>query len=169
MKVHQLMTGPASTCTSRDSLERAAQLLWENDCGLLPVVDDAGRVTAVITDRDICMGAYTRGKRLAEMKVADSMSRNVVTCRRDDDVAVAVQRMVEHAVRRLPVVDEKNRIQGVLSLGDLARAGARDKDVSRAAVRVLTAVTQPRPARKAPVRQKDRGEVLLASEVEREC
>jgi CBS domain-containing protein len=181
MKVQQLMTTPAHTCGPLDSLERAAQLLWEHDCGVLPVVDAEGRVDAVITDRDICMGAYTRGKRLADMKVADSMTRKVVSCRPDDDVGEVAQRMATHAVRRLPVVDGDGRIRGILSLNDLARTGTRDKDTARAAERVLAAVSQSRPAAaraaqtatRAPdspaERQQARAATLLSTNVDREC
>ncbi|HEX6810382.1 MAG TPA: CBS domain-containing protein [Planctomycetota bacterium] len=185
MKVHQLMNGPGRTCGPRDSLQRAAQLLWEHDCGMLPVVDDTGRVRGVITDRDICMGAYTRGECLSDLTVAKSMSPTVVTCRPDDDVAVAAQRMAENAVRRLPVVDDKGRVQGVLSLNDLARAGAKDKDAAQAAGRVLEMVSRPRPAaapaRPGAVRQDagtratppppatTRGAALLASKIDSEC
>jgi CBS domain-containing protein len=159
--------------------------MWEHDCGVLPVVDDKDRVRGVITDRDICMSAYTRGHRLSDLRVANSMSPTVVSCQPDDDVAVAAQRMAEHAVRRLPVVDDKGRIQGIVSLNDLARAGARDRDVAKAASSVLELVCRPRPAaeraRPAAVRQDTatcavpqppattRSSVLLASKIDNEC
>jgi CBS domain-containing protein len=120
--VRDVMTAPAHACHARDSLERAAQLLWEHDCGCLPVVDTDGRVLAMITDRDICMAAYTRGRPLGEMYVKDSMSRSLVSCRPDDALAQAARRMSEHGIRRLAVTDEAGRLEGILSVNDLACA-----------------------------------------------
>ena len=138
MKVSELMSSPARTCCARDSLEHAAQLLWDHDCGILPVVDGDGRALAVITDRDVCMGAYTRGGRLAELHVADSMSSSVVKCRADDDIGVAAQRMVAHAIRRLPVTDEIGKVIGVLSMHDFVLNGGHHA-ATGAALRVLAA------------------------------
>jgi predicted transcriptional regulator len=60
-RIEKLMHRPVVTCHVNDSLANAARLLWEQDCGALPVVDERGRVVAMITDRDICMVAYTQG------------------------------------------------------------------------------------------------------------
>lgn len=139
MKVRDLMTSPAITCTAQDSLEVAARLLWEHDSGFLPVVDRHGRVGAAITDRDICMAAYTQGRRLSDMRVADSMSKTIVACRPEDDVATAVEHMQSNRVRRLPVVDDDGRACGVLSLNDLATRMASDAVGGSMALQVLRA------------------------------
>lgn len=150
MRVREIMSSPAITCRTQDTLEQAARLLWEHDCGILPVLDKDGRVGSTITDRDICMGAYTRGRRLADLHVADSMSDRLVTCRADDDVAAAAALMTEHQVRRLVVVERDGRIAGLLSLNDLARAAPRDATVGREALRVMTAVCQKQTAQASP-------------------
>jgi CBS-domain-containing membrane protein len=144
MRIHEVMSSPAHTCRPQDSLESAARMLWEHDCGMLPVVDRHGKVTAAITDRDICMGALTRGQRLADLRVADSMSRRVVTCTMDEDAAVAAQRMAEHQLHRMPVLDTQGMLRGVVSLNDLALAGEHDTGVGRAAARVLVAACRHR-------------------------
>jgi CBS domain-containing protein len=59
-----LMTTNAKSCGTMDNLERAAQIMWENDCGVVPVVDGSERVVGMVTDRDICMAAYTQGQPL---------------------------------------------------------------------------------------------------------
>lgn len=122
LKVSDVMSPLVHTCRLEDSLERAAQLLWENDCGCLPIVDGNGAVQAMITDRDICMAAYTSGCSLSELGVPTSMSSGLVVCAPDDELAMAAERMVEHQVRRLPVVDEGGRLQGLLSVNDMACA-----------------------------------------------
>lgn len=149
MRVQQLMTKVVHTCQPQDSLETAARKLWEHDCGVLPVVDKEGRVGATITDRDICMGALTRGGRLADLRVADSMSGQLFTCRPDDDVAVAAQQMAAQRVRRLPVLDGEGRLCGILSLNDLAIAAPRNASVGKHALDALSAVCAPRSAREA--------------------
>lgn len=120
ISVKDVMTSAVHTCRVDDSLDRAAQLLWEHDCGCLPVVDTEGVVRSMITDRDICMAAYTGGRPLRELRVVDSMSRGLVVCSPDDELSAAAGRMAEHQVRRLPVVDDAGRVQGVLSVNDLA-------------------------------------------------
>jgi CBS-domain-containing membrane protein len=137
MKVRELMTFPVHTCRPQDSLASAAQLLWEHDCGMLPVVDQGGRVGAAITDRDICMGAYTRGRPLDELRVSDSMSREIVTCGADDEIEVAAERMAQGQLYRLPVVDADQRLCGIVSLNDLVHASEQDGKLAREALRVL--------------------------------
>lgn len=126
MKVRDVMTAPALCCRPEDSDDRAAQLLWENDCGVLPVVDGDGRAVGMVTDRDLCMAAYTRGRGLADLSVAEAMSREVFGCEEDDSIEDALQVMRQHGVRRLPVLDEDARIVGLLSMNDLVRAVTRD-------------------------------------------
>lgn len=150
MNVRQLMSSPATSCSPDDSLSHAAHLLWEHDCGMLPVVDRAGRLGATITDRDVCMGAYTKGRRLGELRVADSMSHRLVTCRDDDSIATAARTMIDHRVRRLPVVDADGKLCGVLSLNDLARAAPKDPAVGREVLQILTAVCTKPAAVPAP-------------------
>ncbi len=144
MKIRELMSSPAYSVEPQDSLERAAQLLWEHDVGMVPVVDPDGRVRAAITDRDICMATYLRGSRLADLRVADSMSRGCVTCRPDDDVESAAQRMAQHQLHRLPVVDAAGKAIGVISLNDLALASADSSRCGHDALKALVALSQHR-------------------------
>lgn len=150
MKIKNLMTSPAVTVQPADSLAHAANLLWNHDCGTLPVVDKEGRVGAMVTDRDICVAAWSTGKPLAELRVQDAMSKSVVSVRADDDVGLAVDRMAMHQVHRLPVVDEHDRPVGVLSLNDLARRGDKDPQLGKRALQVMAAVcrlrSEPMPA-----------------------
>jgi Mg/Co/Ni transporter MgtE len=67
--VRDLMTTAVRSCTTGDNLQRAAQIMWESDCGVVPVVDRDGRLVGMITDRDICMAAYTQGKPLSHIGV----------------------------------------------------------------------------------------------------
>ena len=125
MKVSELMTKEVKACHRYDSLNRAAQLMWENDCGSVPVVDADRKVIGMLTDRDICMAAYTQGVALSEVSVGNVMSRNVCICNPSDNIASAAERMRERQLRRLPVVDEQEVLVGILSMSDIAREAER--------------------------------------------
>lgn len=125
MKVSDLMTKQVRACHQHDSLNRAAQLMWENDCGAVPVIDSDLKVIGMLTDRDICMAAYTRGLALADASVGSVMSRDVCICNPSDNIPAAAERMRERQIRRLPVIDDDQRLVGILSMSDIARATDR--------------------------------------------
>jgi CBS domain-containing protein len=136
MRVAQLMTKEVRFCHPSSSLHEAARLMWEGDCGFVPVTEEGGtRVVGVITDRDVCMAAYTRGQSLQSQSVRDAMARQVRSCRSDATVEQAEAIMREAQVRRLPVVDGAGQLIGVLSLSDLAREAARERGERRQDVR----------------------------------
>ncbi|HVZ72914.1 MAG TPA: CBS domain-containing protein [Polyangia bacterium] len=124
MKITDLMTADVATCAPTDSLNRAAQLMWERRCGCIPVVDAAAKVVGVVTDRDVCMSAYTQGRRLDDVAVSTAMSRPARTCPPTTTVEDAEDLMMAYGVRRLVVVDAEERALGVLSLDDVAKSGA---------------------------------------------
>lgn len=149
----QLMSQPVAFCYTSDNLEQAARLMWETDCGALPIIDLTGRPVAMLTDRDICMAAYTQGKPLRELDVSTAMSKSLQTCSMDDTLEDAEQLMVQHQIRRLPVLDRDGQLLGILSLNDLARAANQQHpaapdgsyEVSLAtAAKTLAAVCHPR-------------------------
>ncbi len=127
MKVGELMTTDVRACGPGDSLNRAAQIMWENDCGCVPITDGARRVVGMLTDRDICMAAYTQGRVLAEMPASSAMSKTVVACKVGDAVAAAERLMREKRVRRLAVVGTNGRLAGILSLSDIAGRARREQ------------------------------------------
>jgi CBS-domain-containing membrane protein len=130
MRVQELMSAEVHTCTPNDTLERAARLMWDHDCGSAVVVDGAQEPVGVITDRDVCMAAYTQGRRLSELHVASAMSPRLFACRASDSVEKAERMMADRQVRRLPVLDAEGRLVGLLSLNDIARDLARPKAAS---------------------------------------
>jgi CBS-domain-containing membrane protein len=127
MRVDEIMTKQVSCCRPDSTLAEAAQLMWDNDCGCLPVCrgHDGNRVVGIITDRDICMSALFTGRPLYELRVFDAMSRQVQTCRPGDSLTDVERIMRTARVRRLPVVDEQGLLVGMISLADLAREAAR--------------------------------------------
>jgi len=126
MKVKELMSVDAKSCREDTDLATATKIMWDADCGIVPVVSDDRRVVGVITDRDICVAAATRAMNPAAIRVRDVMSRTVATAAENDDIRVALATIKDRRVRRLPVVDKQQRLVGVISLNDLvARAECR--------------------------------------------
>jgi CBS domain-containing protein len=151
MKIKELMTRDPASCGPADSLNEAARLMWERDCGAIPVVDE-GRVVAIVTDRDVCMAAYTRGQRLSEIPVETVMSDSLVVCREDDSVNAVESVMREHQIRRLPVTDDRGGLRGVISLNDLALAaqhGGKSGD-EQGVARTLAAICEHRQLSAVP-------------------
>jgi CBS domain-containing protein len=146
MRIKEVMNQPAITCSEADSADNAARLMWEFDCGIIPVLHDDGRLAGVITDRDICMAAYTQGEPLRGIPVTRGMAKHVIAIHADDSVETAEILMRDNQIRRLPVVDDDGRPLGVVSMNDLARLAGRVKrtGVDREVVDTLSAISQPR-------------------------
>ncbi len=140
MKVRDVMTSQVAHCRPEDDDLTAARLMWENDCGIVPVVDASERVVGVVTDRDLCMAAYTRGSALDAMRVGDAMSQSVHSCRGDDSVEDALAAMRDAQVRRLPVLDGEDRIIGMLSLNDIV-LGMAELEPGRKRTALTSALT----------------------------
>ncbi len=131
MKARTLMQRHVGACRPEDSMASAAQIMWEHDCGVVPVVDAERRVVGIVTDRDLCMAAYTKGRALAQMRVGDAMQKPVFCCHEEDTRAAIHEAMRMHQVRRIPVVDDSLRLVGLVSLNDLAL----DADAAEGTVR----------------------------------
>jgi CBS domain-containing protein len=126
MEVQRMMRHSVRTCHLNDSLNDAAQIMWEDVCGSVPVVDDQLKPVGLLTDRDICMAAYTQGAPLYALRVESAMARRVVSCRPTDDIDDAARVMAQNRVRRLPVVGDDGKLIGLLTLGDLACESQRN-------------------------------------------
>jgi len=148
MRVEELMTKDVMTCREHDSLATAARIMWECDCGIVPVVDGEGHLVGTITDRDVCMAAFTQGRTLDQIPVSTASSKIVYSVKPDDSLGAAEALMRDGSVRRLPVVDGEGRVRGLLSLADLARRSqshSRSDGASATAIaRTLAAISRPR-------------------------
>ena len=128
MKVKELMTPNAKVCTLTDSLADAARLMWDADCGIIPVVAEGGKVVGLITDRDICMAGMIKARNESNIAVEDVISGKVFACKPEDDVHRALDIMRENKVRRLPVVAADGKPEGILSLNDVVLKAEETKD-----------------------------------------
>jgi CBS domain-containing protein len=121
MTVRDLQTSNVKTVSPDTDLAVVARLMWEGDCGAVPVVTDDRKVIGMITDRDICIASATRARPPAEIRAGEVITNHGVhAVKPDDDVRVAMRTMRKHKVRRLPVVDRDQRLAGIVSINDLA-------------------------------------------------
>jgi len=126
MNVKDVMTGTPYYCGLGTNLGSAVELMWNGNCGFLPVVDPEGRVAGVITDRDICIALATRGKPAGEIAVGDVVTRNLFSCKPEEDVHMALKTMREAKVRRLPVIAQDGGLIGIVSMDDLVMHAGRE-------------------------------------------
>ena len=126
MRVDDVMTRDAQSCGVEDTLESACRIMWDCDCGVVPVVDGNTKVVAMLTDRDACMAALHQRKALHELPVSVAMSKKVWSLRPEDSIDRAERVMQENQVRRLPVTGFDGRLVGILSLNDIARQAVRE-------------------------------------------
>jgi CBS domain-containing protein len=130
MKVEEVMTEDVKVCFPDTNLAAATALMWEGDCGILPVVADGNTPIAVITDRDIAIAAGTKGRPARDIRVDEVMSAQLFACAPDDYIHTALKTMRSEKVRRLPVVDD-GVLKGILSINDVvlqAQKGNKELD-----------------------------------------
>lgn len=139
MQVREIMTDKPACCTPDETMQRAAQLMQEHDCGCLPVVEDTGtkRVIGTVTDRDLACRGLAAGKG-PDTAVREVMSKDPTCCRPDDDLRVVEQVMADKQVRRVPVVDQRGCCVGMVAQADLAlhNEAVSDSEVGRVVERI---------------------------------
>ena len=144
----QLMTRDPVCCLASDTVVQAAQSMRREDVGSLPVIDNHlnRNLLGIITDRDIAVKLVADERDARSTRAQEVMTRNPVSCRADSDLQVALDAMAGHQVRRLPVVDDANRIVGIISQSDVATRGSEPartaelvKEISKSASKSSTA------------------------------
>jgi CBS domain-containing protein len=128
MKVKNVMTTDVRTCTPDTTVAEAAHLMWDGDCGILPVVDE-GELVGVVTDRDMYIALATQNARASHVRVGAVASRDVVSCAPEDDIHTALAQLKQARVRRLPVVGFGRTLLGMLSMNDILVAAGPGSDV----------------------------------------
>jgi CBS domain-containing protein len=129
MKIKDIMTAGPVTCSPATDLAAAAALMLDADCGILPLVDDHGKLVGVVTDRDMYIALATRNKLASQLTVGEVARTQVFTCGPDDDVQSALATMKQHRVRRLPVEGFGGTVAGIVSMNDILLAAGPRKAV----------------------------------------
>jgi CBS domain-containing protein len=119
MKVSEVMTRDVQTVRADQPVQEAASFMLSSDAGSIPVMD-GDRLIGMITDRDIAVRGIAKGHG-PDTPVGDLMTNDLVVVRMDDEIEDAASKMSEAQVRRLPVIDQDERLCGIVSLGDLSR------------------------------------------------
>ncbi len=127
MRIEEIMIRDVQCCGQDTNLAAAAKMMWDSDCGALPVLNVQGQVLGMITDRDICMATATRNKPPSEITVWETVSGKTYSCKMSDDVHTALDIMKRERVRRLPVVDEDGTLQGIVAINDFVLAAEEAK------------------------------------------
>jgi CBS domain-containing protein len=148
MKVKEVMMGTPYYCQTETNLGSATELMWNANCGFLPVEAPDGKVIGVVTDRDICIALGTRSRLPGDVAVGEVMSGKLYSSAPDDDIHLALQTMKEGRVRRLPVVAKNGSLVGVISMDDILlrtepmSLGKEPELSSDEVVRTYRAITQ---------------------------
>ncbi len=126
MRVSEIMTGVPKCCTPSTTARAAATMLKQLDLGILLVVDDLStrKLVGILTDRDLCLRALAEKRNPEDILVDECMTKQPTYCTPRSDVRTALALMAKRQVRRLPVVDRDNRLQGIVTLCDIVRHDA---------------------------------------------
>jgi CBS domain-containing protein len=142
----EVMTPDPVSCEPDESITHAAQIMRQEDVGSLPVVDShsSRRLVGIVTDRDIVLKVIAEGRGIEQATVRDAMTPNPASCREDDDVETAVERMAQRQVRRMPVVDAEGRLSGIIAQADVATRVNRDQKTGE----LVEAISEPGTGRR---------------------
>jgi CBS domain-containing protein len=125
MNIRELMVKEVTSCSPDTDLETAGRMMWDHNCGAIPVLDNEDHPIGVVTDRDIAMSAVLNHKPLWEISARDVIgTREVFTCNIDDDIQSALSMMQTHKIRRLPIIDSDGCLRGILTIDDIV-AGSK--------------------------------------------
>lgn len=125
MKVKDMMHKGAECVAPNATLQQVARKMRDHDIGAIPVCE-GGKPMGIVTDRDVTIRALANGKDSGTLLAKDVMSKNLVFCRDTEEAEDAIRIMEDNQVRRLPVLDEAQKLVGMVSLGDISHALSRD-------------------------------------------
>ena len=121
-KCNEVMTKNVVYSLPTDMVIKAAELMKSENIGPILVVEneDTMKLVGIVTDRDLALKVVAEGRDAKSTTVESVMTRSIVTCRADDDLQKALDAMAKHQLRRIPVVDNDNKILGIIAQADVA-------------------------------------------------
>jgi signal-transduction protein with cAMP-binding, CBS, and nucleotidyltransferase domain len=145
VRAHEVMTRSVIAVQPDDTVQRAAQLMTDSNCGALPVVDNSSRLIGIVTDRDLTVRSTSLGMDPLQAQVEECMTHGSIACHANDTLKDCMLHMSRHQIRRLPIINDHTQVIGILSQADLARyIGAYPvRGMRNAMADVLTAVSEP--------------------------
>jgi CBS domain-containing protein len=145
MKVQDVMMRTPAFCSPETNLGAAVEILWNRNCGILPIVNTEQKVVGVVTDRDLCVALGTRNRLPGDIRVSEVASGNIYSCRPEDDIHAALETMAKQKVRRLAVVNKTGSLEGILSMDDVvlhAEAGGAGRATERSHAEIVDTLRQ---------------------------
>ncbi|HYC76080.1 MAG TPA: CBS domain-containing protein [Planctomycetota bacterium] len=158
MLVKDVMSTGVATCPVSRTLADAAKIMWDHDCGIVPIVEDGGegKVIGTLTDRDACMAAYIKDRKLGDIAIADVIQQPVATCGPNDPVESALGVMRDRQIHRVPVVDKVGKLVGIITVKDVAAFAASSHATNgfrEQVLQTLIKICQPRQRKETPAAQ----------------
>jgi len=139
MNCKDLMTKYLKMCREECTVKDAAQIMKDLNVGAVPVINDNNEPVGIITDRDIMLNTLTKHMDPQKTPITEIMSKPVIICKEYDDINVAIDKMKKHKIRRIPVVNDYNKLVGIISLGDIAVLSREEHETFEA----LEEISQP--------------------------
>ena len=146
MKIKHVMTKDPTCCVTSDTGERAAKIMRDEDTGVVPIIENeqSRKVIGIVTDRDLCMNVVAEGRDPRATQVHEAMTTTVVSCSPQDSVDKATELMRENQIRRIPVVDEQQRLVGIVAMADIVgRANVRTTETHETLKTVSAPTSEP--------------------------
>jgi CBS domain-containing protein len=127
------MTKKTVACLPNDTAAKAAQLMKQENVGAIPVIENAKsrKLVGIVTDRDLALKVVAEGRDAQSTRVEALMTHLVVTCHPEDDLQVALDAMSERQLRRIPVVDNRNQLMGIIAQADVATRLDKPKKIGK--------------------------------------
>jgi CBS domain-containing protein len=140
MKVSEIMTAAPTCCCKDEKVQKAANIMLDLNVGIVPIVESETDETLVglVTDRDLCLRVVALGFDPATTALESCMSEEIISCQADDNVEKVVALMQKHQIRRIPIIDSENHIQGIVSLADVT-VRAHEQDIAE----TITEISEP--------------------------
>ncbi|RKH32704.1 CBS domain-containing protein [Corallococcus sicarius] len=136
LTARDIMTRTVRTARRDSTLREVAQLMKDEDCGVVPIVDADGRLVGLVTDRDLAVRGFTHGRAVEALRAADVMSEDIEAVLPEEDLHGVIDLMGRRQVRRVPVVEPDDRLVGIIALGDIASRADQDEELQDALERI---------------------------------
>lgn len=139
LRCRDIMTRTVVSSRRDTPISEVARLMRDQDAGAIPVLDENGKLAGIVTDRDLVVRGLTSDKAETELRAEDCMSDDVYTANQNDRVVEVIKEMGDHQIRRIPVVDSRDRLVGIISTADIALQTSKDRELADA----LEEISQP--------------------------
>ncbi len=144
MKVKKIMTKKVGFCHLDDKLIKAVGIMWQFDCGAVPILDVKNKVVGFITDRDICIAVTTRNRLSSELMINEVVTGKVITCSPKNDIEDVLKIMGKNQIKRLPVIKKSGALAGIISITDILRS-TKSKLLRKRILKTYELIGKPSP------------------------